>query len=197
MSEPLRLGFLASHGGSSLRAIVRAVRSGDLATQAVVAISNNADAPALAFARDEGLEALHISGATEGGVEAADRAIADALTRACVGLVVLSGYMRKVGPQTLARFGGRILNVHPALLPSHGGQGMYGDRVHAAVLKAGDPVSGATIHWVDAEYDHGAVVRQGECPVLPGDTVETLRARVMALEPGLYIEALREIIAQG
>lgn len=197
MSEPLRLGFLASHGGSSMRAIVGAIQAGQLAAEAVIAISNNGESPALTWARGNGLQTLHISAATEGDAQGADRAIAEALTQAGVGLVVLSGYMRKVGPQTLARFGGRILNVHPALLPSHGGQGMYGDRVHAAVLKAGDPVSGATIHWVDAEYDHGAVVRQGECPVLPGDTVETLRARVMALEPGLYIEALREIIAQG
>ena len=193
-AEPLRLGFLASHGGSSMRAIVGAIASGELNARAVIVIGNNADAPALAWGQAHGLEALHISGATEGRPEASDAAIAAAQARAEVGLVVLSGYMRKVGPKTLARFGGRILNVHPALLPRHGGEGMYGAHVHTSVLKAGDAVSGATIHWVDSEYDHGAVVRQGQCAVLPGDTVETLQARVQALEPGLYIEALKGII---
>jgi phosphoribosylglycinamide formyltransferase-1 len=195
MSGPVRLGFLASHGGSSMRAIVGAIQRGELDAQAAIAIGNNGDSPALAFAREQGLHAMHISGATEGGPEAADRAIAEALERAKVGLVVLSGYMRKLGERTLARFEGRILNVHPALLPRYGGQGMYGARVHAAVLASGDRETGATIHWVDGEYDHGAIVRQAAVPVLDGDTVETLQARVIAMEPELYIEALRGIIA--
>jgi phosphoribosylglycinamide formyltransferase-1 len=195
MSGPLRLGFLASHGGSSMRAIVEAAAAGELDAEPRIAISNNGDAPALAFARERGLEALHISARTAGGIEAADGAVAAALERAGAELVILSGYLRPVGPETLRRFGGRILNVHPALLPRHGGQGMYGPRVHAAVLAAGDAVSGATTHRVDAEYDHGAVLRQGEVPVLAGDTVESLQARVMAIEPGLYIETLKALIA--
>jgi phosphoribosylglycinamide formyltransferase-1 len=195
MTRPLRLGFLASHGGSSMRAIVGATLRGELDAEAVIAISNNGESPALAFAREHGLQTRHISGATEGGPEAADRAIAEALSEADAGLIVLSGYMRKLGEHVLSRFGGRILNVHPALLPRHGGQGMYGTRVHAAVLAASEHETGATIHWVDGEYDHGAVVRQGVVPVLEGDTVETLQARVMAIEPGLYIDALRGIIA--
>ena len=195
MSGPLKLGFLASHTGSSLRAIVAAIAEGELDARAVVVASNNADAPALAFAREQGLRALHISATTSGGPDAADRAIAEAMEAAGAELIVLSGYLRKLGPETLRRFEGRILNIHPALLPRHGGEGMYGRRVHEAVLAQGDAVAGATVHLVDAEYDHGPLLLQAEIPVEPGDTVETLQARVMALEPDLYIEVLRTIIA--
>jgi phosphoribosylglycinamide formyltransferase-1 len=160
----------------------------------VLVVSNNADAPALAFAREQGLAALHLSATTEGGAEAADLAIADALDRAEAEIVVLSGYLRKLGPETLRRYEGRILNIHPSLLPRHGGQGMYGRRVHEAVLAAGDPVSGATVHLVDGEYDHGPLLLQAEIAVEAGETVETLQAKVMALEPDLYLDVLHTII---
>ena len=117
------------------------------------------------------------------------------LLGAGVDLVILSGYLRKLGPKVLAAFGGRILNIHPALLPRHGGQGMYGRRVHEAVLAAGEPFTGASVHWVDHEYDHGEVLAQTRIPVDPGDTPETLEAKVMAAEPQLYIDVLRRITA--
>ena len=96
---------------------------------------------------------------------------------------------------TLAAHAGRVLNIHPALLPKHGGQGMYGRRVHEAVLAAGDTVSGASVHLVDGEYDHGAVIAQAEVPVLAGDTAESLERRVMAAEPGLFVHTLQRIVA--
>lgn len=108
-------------------------------------------------------------------------------------MVVLSGYMRKLGPQTVQRYRGRILNVHPALLPKHGGQGMYGDRVHTQVLASGDQVSGATVHLVDEEYDHGMTIAQRTVPVLPNDTVESLSSRVRAVEPLLLVSTIRDI----
>ena len=191
---PLRLGFLASHTGSSLRAIVGAITEGALEAEAVLVVSNNADAEALAFAREKGLPARHLSATTEGSPEAADRAIAEAMETAGADLIVMSGYLRKLGPETLGRFEGRVLNIHPALLPRHGGQGMYGRRVHEAVLRAGDTVTGATVHLVDGEYDHGPLLLQAEAPVLPGDTVESLQARVMALEPQLYLQVLASIV---
>ena len=191
---PLRLGFLASHTGSSLRAIVGAITEGALEAEAVLVVSNNADAEALAFAREKGLPARHLSATTEGSPEAADRAIAEAMEAAGADLIVMSGYLRKLGPETLGRFEGRVLNIHPALLPRHGGQGMYGRRVHEAVLRDGDTVTGATVHLVDGEYDHGPMLLQAEAPVLPGDTVETLQARVMALEPQLYLQVLASIV---
>lgn len=191
---PLRLGFLASHTGSSLRAIVAAIGEGSLEAEAVLVVSNNADADALAFAREQGLPVRHLSATTEGSPEAADHAIADAMEAAGADLIVMSGYLRKLGPETLGRFEGRVLNIHPALLPRHGGQGMYGRRVHEAVLRDGDEVCGATVHLVDAEYDHGPMLMQAEAAVLPDDTVETLQARVMALEPELYLEVLKTIV---
>jgi phosphoribosylglycinamide formyltransferase-1 len=101
--------------------------------------------------------------------------------------------MRLIGPVMIERFGNRILNIHPALLPKFGGKGMYGDRVHEAVLAAGESESGASVHLVDSEYDHGRVLSQAVAPVLPGDTLETLRARVRALEGPLYVETLRAL----
>ncbi len=197
MPAPLKLGFLASHSGSSMRGIVGAIRAGTLDAQALLVVGNNSDSAALAWAREQGLPARHISGRTEGSPEAADLAIAEAMTGAGVELLVLSGYLRPVGPVTLERYRGRILNIHPALLPRHGGQGMYGRFVHEAVLAQGDAETGATVHVVDGEYDHGPVVAQRRVPVLAGDTPETLAARVMAVEPELFVETLRDIQARG
>lgn len=193
MPATLKLGFLASRGGSSMRAILAAIEAGELAAEARLAISNNADAPALRHARERGVRALHVSARTEGSAEAADRRIAEALREAGVDWVVLSGYLRPVGPATLAAFPERVLNIHPALLPAYGGQGMYGRRVHEAVIAAGERVTGATVHLVDDEYDHGDILARRQIPVAPDDTAETIEARVMAMEPRLYIDALKAI----
>lgn len=193
----LRLGFLASHGGTSMRSIVKAIDSGELAADARVLICNNADAPALAFARERGLPAHHISAKSAGGDDAADNAICRALQDAGCDWIVMSGYMRKLGPKTLSVFEGRILNIHPALLPKFGGQGMYGRRVHDAVIASGETTSGITIHLVDGEYDHGAVIAQREVPVLPGDTAEDLERRIASAEPPFYVDVLKDIAAKA
>jgi len=189
----LDLGFLASHGGSSMRAIVGAIADGSLDARARMVVGNNGDAPALQFARAQGIAVRHISAKTEGSEHAADHAICRAFEDSGVAWVVMSGYLRKLGPATLARYRGRILNIHPALLPKFGGQGMYGRRVHEAVLAAGERVSGATIHLVDEEYDHGRIIAQHEVPVLPGDTVEDLQQRVMAAEPAFFVDVLKSL----
>ncbi len=177
-----------------MRAIVEAIRGGRLTGAApAVAVSNNSGSAALTFARENGIAAYHLSDRTHPDAAELDAAIAAALRRHEAGLVILSGYMRKIGPRTLAAYEGRILNIHPALLPDFGGKGMYGDRVHAAVLAARAPVSGATVHLADAEYDHGRTLAQRQVPVLPGDTVETLGARVRAVEGPLYVDVLRGI----
>ena len=103
--------------------------------------------------------------------------------------------MRKLGPETLRAFSGRILNIHPALLPKYGGKGMYGRFVHQSVLKSGDAQTGVTIHLVDDEYDHGPVVAQVPVSIYPGDVVETLTARVKAKEQELFPETLRRIVS--
>ncbi|HVY03958.1 MAG TPA: phosphoribosylglycinamide formyltransferase [Caulobacterales bacterium] len=194
--KPLRLGFLASHGGSGMAAILRAIRSGALAAEPRVLISNNIEAGAHDVAREHGVPSLVLNAALAGDEAALDRAIERTLADHGVNLVALSGYMRKLGPRVLARFRNRILNVHPALLPAFGGKGMYGDRVHAAVLAAKAKVSGASVHLVDAEYDHGPVVARQEAPVLPGDTIETLRARVQEAEQALFVRVLRDLAAE-
>jgi phosphoribosylglycinamide formyltransferase 1 len=191
----LKLGFLASHGGSSMRAIVAAIRRGVLAAEARIVIANNADAPALAHAREAGVPALHLSQSKLGPGGDVDRAMADALATAGVDLVVLSGYLRKLGPKMLARFRGRILNIHPGPLPHYGGQGFYGMRVHEAVIAAGERLTAITIHVVDEDYDHGPVVARREVPVEPGDTPATLATRVQAQEPEFFVETLQAIAA--
>ena len=107
--------------------------------------------------------------------------------------MLLAGYMKKLGPRVLRAFAGRVLNTHPALLPRFGGPGMYGDRVFEAVLEAGEAESGVSIHLVDADYDTGAIVRQCRVPVIPGDSVDDLKARVQAREKEFLVETLGQI----
>jgi phosphoribosylglycinamide formyltransferase 1 len=196
MPRPLKLGFLASHSGSSMRAILAAIGQKTLDASACVVISNNAEAPALAHAGALGVPAFHLSETRLGGAAAADREIAETLAAHGVELVVLSGYLRKLGPETLARFRNRVLNIHPGPLPRYGGRGMYGKRVHEAVIAAGERESGITIHLVDEEYDHGPTLAARAVAVEPGDTPETLAERIQALEPGFFVATLRRI-AEG
>ena len=188
----LRLGFLTSHGGSNMQAILDACRERRLDAVPCVVISNNSESAALQRARRAGIPAYHISGVTHPG-PAEDAEILRVLGRHGVDTVVLAGYMKKLGPATLGAYRGRILNIHPALLPKHGGRGMYGKRVHEAVLAAGETVTGVTIHLVDEQYDHGPILAQHEVPVLPGDTVDSLAERVLAQEHRLYAETLQRI----
>lgn len=195
LPQPLPLGFLASHNGTNMRAIVEACRGGALKAHPVVLISNNGESSAIAWANAQRIPTVHISAKAAGSEQAADEAIAQTLRESGAALVILAGYMRKLGPATLKAFKRRILNVHPALLPKFGGQGMYGHHVHEAVLKSGEAETGATIHVVDEEYDHGPVVAQARVPVEAGDTAASLAARVQAREQSLYPETLRRIIS--
>lgn len=187
----LRLGFLASHGGSNLQAILDAITSGDLAAQAQVVISNNSASKSLERATSQGIPALHISSQTHG--ENLDQFLAQTLLDHKVNLLVLAGYMKKTGPAVLKNFPNHILNIHPALLPKFGGQGMYGMKVHQAVIQAKENTSGATIHLVNAEYDKGPILAQRKVPVLPTDTPETLQIKVLEQEHLLYPETLKKI----
>lgn len=187
------LGFLASHGGSAARFLTAACRDGRLDAVPVALASNNSGSPALAWARAAGLRAAHLSAARYPDPDALDAAILAFLQDAGVDTLVLSGYMKALGPQVLSAYAGRVLNIHPSLLPRHGGRGLYGDRVHEAVLASGDTESGATVHLVTAGIDEGPVLRQARVPVLPGDTVATLKARVQALEGELLLSALRAL----
>lgn len=187
----LKLGFLASRNGSAMRAIIAAIESGDLAAQPLIAVSNNRKAAALEFAAAHGVPTAFIP--TQADPATADQNLRQALENAGVEIVILSGYLRQLGPQTLERYQNRILNIHPGLLPEFGGEGMYGRKVHEAVIAAGASQSGATIHIVDEVYDHGPVIERRTVPVNPGDTAESLEARVTAMEPGFFIETLQRL----
>lgn len=190
------ISFLASHGGSSARALIKAMQDGQISASPGIVITNNRDSAIFHWCLEHDIPVRHISAKSHRGEDNADEAIADVLRAAGTTLVVCSGYMKQVGPRVLASFPGHVLNIHPALLPAHGGRGMYGDHVHAAVLAAGEQQSGATVHVVTAGIDEGPIVLQRTVPVLADDTVETLRARVQGVEPGLYIEAVKRFMQQ-
>ncbi|MFC1511976.1 phosphoribosylglycinamide formyltransferase [Candidatus Latescibacterota bacterium] len=182
----LKLGVLASGGGSNLQSIIDRSLDGSIEADVVVVISNNSGAGALKRALTHGIDTLHISAVTEGSPESANKRITEALRECGVDLVVLAGYMKKIGPALLEAFPGRIVNIHPALLPKYGGDGMYGMRVHEAVIAAGEKESGPTIHFADGAYDHGRIIDQMLVPVYPDDTPEMLQKRVLEKEHELY-----------
>jgi phosphoribosylglycinamide formyltransferase 1 len=191
ISRPLKLGFLASGNGSSAEAIVRAIMAGELAAEPRLMVSNKRDASALGWARSRGVPSLCIP--TIADPEAADAQLAQAMADHDVDLVVLSGYLRRLGPRVLTRYAGRILNIHPGPLPEFGGEGMYGARVHEAVLASGRANSAIVIHLVDEEYDHGPELARRVVPITTGDTPKSLEERVKAAEPAFFVETLQQI----
>ena len=189
------LGFLASHTGSNMQAVIDACKSGKLAAKPSVVISNNSDSEALKRAARAGIPHYHFSSRTHPLSEELDDAILQVLILHEVDLVVLAGYMRKLGSQTLGYYKGRVINIHPALLPEFGGQDMYGINVHRAVLKAVEKETGVTIHLVDENYDQGPILAQTRLPVMPSDTAETLAKRVLETEHKFLVETLDNIIS--
>jgi phosphoribosylglycinamide formyltransferase-1 len=189
----LRIGVIASHEGTTLQCIIDACAEGRIKGHVVLVITNNSGSGALRRAIASGIPACHLSSVTHGDGDSLDKAICDALRGAGADVVFLGGYMKRLGSRTLAAFPGRILNTHPALLPKFGGQGMFGDHVFEAVLAAREPESGASLHLVDSEYDTGPVLRQERVPVLSGDTVESLKARVQACEREVVVNTLAAI----
>jgi phosphoribosylglycinamide formyltransferase 1 len=188
-----RLGFLASHGGTSARAITVACAEGRLPFEPAVVVSNNPDAEVVQWAHDAGLACRHLSGRTHPDPDELDQAICATLVEMQVDLVVLSGYMKMLGPRTVQTFQDRILNIHPAPLPEFGGKGMYGIHVHRAVLDASIEQSAVSVHVVDEKYDHGPVVATLPVVIGSASSPEGLQAKVAALEPRAYISVLERI----
>jgi phosphoribosylglycinamide formyltransferase-1 len=189
----MNIGVLASHEGSTLQAVLDGCADGRIAARVSVVVSNNSASGALRRARRAGVRAVHLSSQTHPDPAELDAAIREALIAAGVDLVFLAGYMKKLGPQTLRAFEGRILNTHPALLPKFGGPGMYGEKVFEATIAAGETESGVSIHQVTAEYDAGSVVRQCRVPVFPDDSIDTLKARVQERERQFVVETFEQI----
>jgi phosphoribosylglycinamide formyltransferase-1 len=173
-------------------AILNDCKAGKLEAEPAVVISNNAAAGALEYARVAGILAFHLS--TQTHPEKLDDVIIDTLKSHAVDWVILAGYMKKIGPQLLEEFQGKIFNIHPSLLPKHGGKGMFGIHVHESVLASGESETGVTIHLVDGEYDQGRILAQEKITVETDDTPEVLAARVLKLEHQLYSDILQGVI---
>ncbi len=188
---PLRLGFLASHNGTDMQGIIASQHRGELHGDTRIIISNNARANALQFAADSEIPSMCINESRYGSSERVDKMIRDTLVTRGVNLVIMSGYLKRVGPLTRKAFPNRILNVHPSLLPKFAG--MWGDDVHRAVLATGEKRTGVTIHTIDEEYDKGTILFQSEVVVEPHDTVESLRSRVQAEELQGFLKVLQDV----
>lgn len=196
LNRMLRIAVLGSGRGSNFKAILDAIHQGNLRGVTVsLVVSNNSDAGILEIARANGLPAVHLSRNRFTTDEAFVDALLHTFSEHNVNFIVLAGYMKLLPPRVIGKFRNRIINIHPALLPKFGGRGMYGMRVHEAVLAAGEKFSGATVHFVDEEYDRGAVVLQRTVPVTTDDTPESLAAKVLRVEHEIYPEALRLIAA--
>ncbi|HEY2806209.1 MAG TPA: phosphoribosylglycinamide formyltransferase [Gemmatimonadales bacterium] len=183
---PVQIAVLASGRGSNLQALLDALDTGDAPGSVALVISNREDAGALDLARGRNIAAATIG---RDGTDAP--ALISLLRTHDIGLVVLAGYLKRVPDAVVIAWRGRVLNIHPALLPAFGGAGMYGRRVHEAVLASGVRLTGATVHVVDEQYDHGPIVAQWPVPVRHGDTPEALAARVLALEHQLLPAAVK------
>ena len=187
-TQPLRVGVLLSGSGRSLQNLLDLSAAGELPIEIKLVISSRTDAFGLERARTAGVPTCVIA-RRDTPAETFDQAITDALVQADVDLVCMAGFMSLwTIPE---RFAGRVMNIHPALLPDFGGKGFYGDRVHQAVIDAGGKITGCTVHFADNEYDHGPIIVQRTVPVLDDDTPKTLAARVFEQETLAYPEAIR------
>jgi phosphoribosylglycinamide formyltransferase-1 len=191
----IRIGVLASGGGTNLQAIIDACESGEIDGDVVVVISNVPEAFALERAKKHGIDAFAFphKGITR---EDHEKDVIDCLEQHQVDLVVLAGYLRMLTPVMINKYAGRMMNTHPALLPSFGGKGMHGLNVHQAVLDCGCKVSGCTIHFVTLDVDGGQIILQKAVPVQENDSAEMLQERILKEEHKLLPRAI-QLFAQG
>jgi formyltetrahydrofolate-dependent phosphoribosylglycinamide formyltransferase len=197
-SPPFRIAVLISGGGTTLRNLIEKIAAGQLPVEIALVLSSNPTARGLQFAAEAKIPAAVIERKTfapgPAGQDAFSRAVFDHCRSANADLVVLGGFLKRLAiPED---FAGRVVNIHPALMPAFCGEGFYGHRVHEAVLKYGAKLSGCTVHFADNQYDHGPVILQRAVPVLDDDTPERLAARVFAAECAAYPDAL-QLIADG
>lgn len=190
----MNIAFLASYNGSSAHAITDACFNGDLIASPALLITNNARASALEWAENKGLRTSIINSAQHPDPADLDQEIADKLKEHKINMVVCSGYMKLIGDDTIGAVDGKILNIHPALLPKYGGKGMYGRYVHQAVKDNKDSETGATIHLVNNQYDKGQIIAQKSIPVFETDSVDDIENKVKEIEPSFYIETIQKVL---
>jgi formyltetrahydrofolate-dependent phosphoribosylglycinamide formyltransferase len=191
INNVVTIGIFASGNGTNCRAIIEAIENGKLDAKVGLIISNNPEAGVLSFAEEKSIPHKILASEQFENKDEFHRQLINVLRHHGVELIVLAGYMKKIGLPLLQAFPDRILNIHPALLPAFGGKGMYGHHVHEAVLEYGAKITGVTVHLVDAEYDHGPIVMQKALDVVNSDTAETLAQRVLALEHETYCQAIQ------
>lgn len=189
MNEPARIAMLVSGGGRSLENLAAAIERGEVPARIVLVLSSTEKAYALERARRLSIPAAVIDPGRELGPEEYSRDVFAAIESFRADVAVMAGFLRLI--RIPPRWSGRILNIHPSLLPAFGGKGFYGDRVHKAVLEAGAKETGCTVHYVDDQYDHGPILLQRKVGVRADDTVESLAARVFEEEKIALPEALR------
>ncbi len=180
-----------SGSGTNLKAILDNVLSGFLSSKVKLVISNNEEAVGLGFPRELGIDTLVIkrTGITR---DEFSKIQLDSLQKHDIDLIVLAGYIKKITPKVVDKYRGKIINIHPALLPKFGGKGMYGKNVHEAVILAGESQSGPTVHFVDEIYDNGEIIHQKKIDIdIGNDTAETLAKKVLQLEYLAYSEAIK------
>ena len=188
-----RIAFLISGSGSDMQSVLDAIDRGEIDGKAVLTVASNAQAYGLVRAAARGIPTAVCAKADFADGEARDREILRLLDEYNAELVVLAGYLGILSPFAAEKLKGRAINIHPALLPSYGGKGFYGIRVHRAVIEAGEKFSGATVHYVDGGTDTGEIIKQVRGPVEPGDTPETLAARVLEAEHVLLPQVVAEL----
>ncbi len=189
-----KLAILVSGRGSNMIAIIDACEQGKIVASVELVISNNADSLALILAQEKNISTAHLSSRMHPEADILDTTMMALFDSYNIDFVLLAGFMKKIGPKTLAAYKGRIINIHPSLLPKFGGQGMFGLNVHKAVIEAGEKETGVTIHLVDEEYDKGAILAQRTVAVSAEDTPESLAAKVLKVEHLLFAETIQKII---
>jgi len=192
----LNIAVFASGRGSNFEALHRAIVEQKFSAQVVVVISNNSTSGVLSLAQSFGIPALHLSQRQFPDPKAYQQAVVNALKNYNVNFIVLAGYMKKLDTEIIRTFPKRIINIHPALLPKFGGEGMYGMFVHTAVIAASEQESGATVHFVDEEYDRGAIIAQQKISISSSDTPESLAVKVLAVEHTLLPSVVKTFSQQ-
>ena len=187
------LGLLASHEGTNVQSIIDGCKSNIIRATPSVVISNNSQSGVLQRAQKANIPNYHVSANQFNNKHDLDTAILKILQTHNVNLVILAGYMKKLGAQVLNTYKGNILNIHPSILPKFGGKGMYGDNVHQAVLNSGDKKTGVSIHLVTKNYDKGPIIARTEITLTANETIDSLKQKVQKKEHELYVETLRKI----
>jgi phosphoribosylglycinamide formyltransferase 1 len=192
----LQIAVLASHQGTNFQAVVNACQQGKVQANVALLICNNSGAPVMAKARESGVPTAHLSSLTHPSPSVLDESMSKHLADKNVELVVLAGYMKKLGRCVLKDYRDRIINVHPSLLPRHGGPSFYGSRVHKAVIESGDRETGATVHLVNEDYDMGKALLQEKITVNDNDSPDSLAKRLHPIEHKLLIEVIQQFAAE-